>query len=92
MFSFFKSYYVDDTAFILLSRGEVIVASKLIVSHFRRFDLTIHAGSKRKNEESKTEAIYFPRPGQESTAADIEDIEIHEDCFLTFCLNFKYCT
>jgi hypothetical protein len=22
MFSFFKSYYVDDTAFILLSRGE----------------------------------------------------------------------
>jgi hypothetical protein len=32
MFSFFKSYYVDDTAFILLSRGEVIAASKLIVS------------------------------------------------------------
>jgi hypothetical protein len=31
MFSFFKSYYVGDTAFILLSRGEVI-ASKLIVS------------------------------------------------------------
>jgi hypothetical protein len=27
MFSFFKSYYVDDTAFILLSRGEVIAAS-----------------------------------------------------------------
>jgi hypothetical protein len=48
MFSFFKSYYVDDTAFILLSRGEVIAASKLIVSHFRRFGLTIHTGSKRK--------------------------------------------
>jgi hypothetical protein len=30
MFSFFKSYYVDT--FILLSRGEVIAASKLIVS------------------------------------------------------------
>jgi hypothetical protein len=29
MFSFFKSYYVDDTAFILLSRGEVIAASSL---------------------------------------------------------------
>jgi hypothetical protein len=37
MFSFFKSYCVDDTAFILLSRGEVVAASKLIVSHFRRF-------------------------------------------------------
>jgi hypothetical protein len=51
MFSFFKSYYVDDTAFILLSRGEVVAASKLIVSHFRRFGLTIHTGSKRKNEK-----------------------------------------
>jgi hypothetical protein len=29
MFSFFKSYYVGDTAFILLSRGEVIAASSL---------------------------------------------------------------
>jgi hypothetical protein len=58
MFSFFKSYYVGDTAFILLS-GEVI-ASKLIVSHFRRFGLTIHTGSKRKGEDSKTEAIHFP--------------------------------
>ena len=90
MFSFFKSYYVDDTAFILLSRLEVIAASKLIVSHFRRFGLTIHTGSKRKNEGSKTEAIHFPRPGQESTAADMEDIEIDEDRFLTFCLKFKY--
>jgi hypothetical protein len=41
MFSFFKSYFVDDTAFILLSRGEVVAASKLIVTHFRRFGLTI---------------------------------------------------
>jgi hypothetical protein len=48
MFSFFKSYYVDNTAFILLSRGEVIVASKLIVSHFRRFGLTINTGRENK--------------------------------------------
>jgi hypothetical protein len=47
MFSFFKSYYVDDTAFILLSRGGDR-RLKLIVSHFRRFGLTIHTGSKRK--------------------------------------------
>jgi hypothetical protein len=46
----FKSYYVDGTAFILLSRGELIAASKLIVSHFRRFGLTIHTGVKSKNE------------------------------------------
>jgi hypothetical protein len=90
MFSFFKSYYVDDTAFILLSRGEVIAASKLIVSHFRRFGLTIHTGSKRKGEDSKTEAIHFPRPGQESSAADMEDIEIDADRFMSFCIKFKY--
>jgi hypothetical protein len=80
MFSFFKSYYVDDTAFILLSRGEVI-ASKLIVSHFRRFGLTIHTGSEKKDSKK---AIHFPRPGQESSAADMEDIEIDADRFMSF--------
>ena len=75
---------------MLLSRGEVIAVSKLIVSHFRRFGLTIHTGSKRKDEDSKTEAIHFPRPGQESSAADMEDIEIDEDRFMSFCIKFKY--
>jgi hypothetical protein len=90
MFLFLKSYYVDDTAFILLSHRELVAASKLIVSHFRRFGLTIHAGSKRKDEGSKTEAIHFPRPGQESSAADMEDIEIDEDRYMSFCLKSKY--
>jgi hypothetical protein len=90
MLSFFKSYYVDDTAFILLSRGEMIAVSKFIVSHFRRSGLTIDTGSKRKNEKSKMEAIHFPRPGQESSAADMEDIEIDDDRFRPFCVKFKY--
>jgi hypothetical protein len=89
-FSFFKSYYVDDTAFILLSREELVAASKLIVSHFRRFGLTIHTGVKSKNEGSKTEAIHFPRPRQVSSAADTEDIDIDEDRFMSFCTKFKY--
>jgi hypothetical protein len=65
-----------------------VIASKLIVSHFRRFGLTIHTGSKRKGEDSKTEAIHFPRPGQESSAADMEDIEIDADRFMS--IKFKY--
>jgi hypothetical protein len=77
-FSFLKSYYVDDTA------------SKLIVSHFQRFSLTIRTGSRRQREDSKTEAIHFPRPGQESSAADTEDIVIDEDRFMTSCTKFKY--
>jgi hypothetical protein len=82
MFSFFKSYYVDDTAFILLSRGEVI-AAKLIVSHFRRFGLTIHTGSKRKRRRLENGGP-LSEPGQESSAADMEDIEIDADRFMSF--------
>lgn len=52
--------------------------------------MTIHTGSKRKNEGSKTEAIHFPRPGQTSSAADMENIEIDDDRFMSFCLKFKY--
>jgi hypothetical protein len=88
MFSFFKSYYVVIRP-SFFSAAEVIAASKLIVSHFRRFGLTIHTGSKRKGEDSKTEAIHFPRPGQESSAADMEDIEIDADRFMS-CIKFKY--
>jgi hypothetical protein len=77
-------------AFILLSRGELIAASKLTVSHFRRFGLTIHTGVKSRNEDSKTEAVHLPRPGQESSVAGMEDIEIDEDRFMSFCLKFKY--
>jgi hypothetical protein len=47
------------------------------------FGLTIHTGSKRKGEDSKTEAIHS-RPGQESSAADMEDIEIDADRFMSF--------
>jgi hypothetical protein len=83
---FIKPYYVDDTAFILLSHGELIAASKLIVSHFRRFRLPIHTGVRSRNEDSKTEAMHFPRPGEESSVADMEDIEIDEDRFMSFCL------
>jgi hypothetical protein len=82
MFSFFKSYYVDDTAFILLSRGEVIAASSLS-SHFRRFGLTIHTGSKRKRRRLENGGHSLPRPGQESSAADMED-EIDADRFMSF--------
>jgi hypothetical protein len=89
-FAFFKSYYVDDTAFILLvSRGKLVTASKLIVSHFRHFGLTMNTGVTSKKEGSKTEAIHFPRPGQESLTADTEDNDIDEDRFISFFIKFK---
>jgi hypothetical protein len=36
------------------------------------------------------EAIHFPWPRQESSAADIENIEIDDDRFMSFCVKFKY--
>jgi hypothetical protein len=90
MFSFFKSYYVDDTAFILLSRRELVAASSL---SSLTFDVSVWLFTpevdKRKKEDSKTEAIHFQRPGQESSAADMEDIKIDEDRFMSFCFKFK---
>jgi hypothetical protein len=50
---------VDDTAFILLSRGELVTASKLIVSHFRRFGLSIHTGKEAKTKVRKRRPFTF---------------------------------
>jgi hypothetical protein len=44
----------------------------------------MHTGSRRKSEDSKTEAIHFPRPGQESSAADVEDTEIKDERHMSF--------
>jgi hypothetical protein len=49
-FSFWKSYYVDDAAFLLLNRKDVEKASKLIIEHFSRFGLTVHCGDHNKDE------------------------------------------
>lgn len=63
-------------------RGEVVYT---VVSHFRRFGLTIHTGSRRANEKSKTEAMRFPIAPRATEAEDIpEDIEIDEDRFMSF--------
>jgi hypothetical protein len=89
-FSFWKSYYVDDAAFLFLNRENIVRASKLIMSHFKRFGLTVHSGSKRDDEPSKTEAMYIPRPCQQPTVDDTKEIMIDEDRFFAYCTKFKY--
>ena len=89
-FSFWKSYYVDDAAFLLLSRQDLEKASSLITTHFRRFGLTVHCGDRRTNEPSKTEAMHIPAPGQTPTENDTANIEIDKNHYFSFCDNFKY--
>ena len=88
--SFWKSYYVDNTTFLFLSRKDIEEASKLIKSHFTRFGLTVHCGDKRNDGSSKTEAMFFPPPGRIATATDTADVLINEHEFFSYCDKFKY--
>ena len=89
-FTFFSSYYVDDAAFILLNRNDAIEATKLMYSHFKRFGLTIHTGSKNKKEKSKTEFLVIPGAGTTPIDQDEKDIFINNDAYISFCTKFKY--
>lgn len=57
--NFNKSFYADDAAYILVSRLELISASKLIVKQFKRLGLQVHLGIKGSTG-SKTEALFIP--------------------------------
>jgi hypothetical protein len=74
MFSFCKSSYVDDTALILLSRGELVAVYKLIVSHFSTFLFTPEVKEKAKTRKR--------RPFTYQAAADTDCTEIDEDRFM----------
>ena len=93
-FSFFKSCYVDDAAFILLNREDAIRATKLIVSHFKRFGLTAQTGSRSLGQGSKTEALYIPPPRkephtEEELLAATADIIIDYDRHMSHTDEFK---
>ena len=89
-FTVTNSFYVDDGAFILLSRGDLEAASKLIKTHFRRFGLTVHSGDKRNKESSKTEAMFIAPQGYETKEEDIADIMLNSHEYFGFCTKFKY--
>ena len=89
-FTLYKSFYVDDGAFILLNRTDLESASSLIKQHFRRFGLTVHSGDTTAQAASKTEAMYFPPPGKSQQHGDTSDIKISDSEYFSFCQKFKY--
>jgi hypothetical protein len=89
-FSFWKSYNVDDAAFLFLNRKDIEEASALILQHFNRFGLTVHCGDRNNNEKSKTEAMHIPKPGTTSSTEAINDINIDNNKYFSFCNQFKY--
>ena len=91
-FKFDRSFYVNDAAFIFLSREDIKKGGKLIQTHFRKFGLTVHAGNKTKEgDKSKTEAMFIPGAGKNTTTIDEEaDIMIGEQEFYSYTKKFKY--
>jgi hypothetical protein len=84
-FSFWKSYCIDNAAFIFLKRENIERASKLIMSHFTCFGLTVHSEDKRTNEPSKMEAMHIPLPCQQSTVDDTKETMLDGDRFFAYC-------
>eukprot|EP00957_Ditylum_brightwellii_P170180 12954799-Ditylum_brightwellii.AAC.1 len=66
-FSFEKSLYVDDGAFLFESRQQLQRGATLIFMHFQYFGLQMHVGSDGTFQDSKTEAVVFPPPGMSSS-------------------------
>ena len=63
-FTFNKSFFVDDAAFLFLLRDDIEKGAKLVSNHFRKFGLTVHCGNKLTKADSKTEAMFFPGAGK----------------------------
>jgi hypothetical protein len=86
--------FAHDGAFVLLSREDVIPASKLIVQKIDRFGLKANLGTQSKNETSKIKAMFIlPRnhPKSEATFThETADDDMETDRYVSFCDSFKY--
>ena len=86
-----KSLYADDSAFIFLSREELIASTQLIVDTFKDFGLDVHLGTNgNEKTKSKTEAMHIPKRKQQSTSAKTSNFPVGNNNFVSFCTSFKY--
>ena len=62
-FTIDDSEYADDTAVLFESREDLVEFAPLLMNHFRRFGMEIHAGDRRSPEKpSKTEVLFVAAP------------------------------
>ena len=90
---FDRSLFADDAAFIFLSRVDLETGIKFIDEYFTKFGLKVHLGTRKatgKDEKSKTEFMHIPKRGCTSSEADIADIAVGENRFISYCTKFKY--
>ena len=89
-FTFHKSFFVDNAAFLFLSRDDIEKGGKLVSNHFRRFGFTVHSGDKSTKTDSKTEAMFIPGAGRTKSKSDTADIMIGDTKYFSYCDEFKY--
>jgi hypothetical protein len=92
-FDFWLSLFADDCAIFFNSRADLITGSSYLYNHLRKFGLLMHVGNGAV--PSKTEAMYFPPPRVEYSAADTSRIDVCDPSgapvgFIDFTREFKY--
>jgi len=86
-FELWASLFADDCAVLFESREDMIEGMEYLYKHLRRFGLHMHLG--RNGQASKTESMFFPRPGENVESGDQSNF-ICDDGIITFCKKFKY--
>ena len=87
--------YADDSAFIFLSKADLITGTIFVQNTFAQFGLEVHLGcTNTPNSKSKTEAMYFPAHSKTIEETEEELISgryvIPGNKFVKFTNRFKY--
>ena len=87
--------YADDSAFIFLSKADLITGTIFVQKSFAQFGLEVHLGcTNTPNSKSKTEAMYFPAYCKNIEETEEELISgryvIPGNKFVKFTNRFKY--
>jgi hypothetical protein len=88
-YSFYRSLYADDGAFLLNTRREVDCTVPLMFNVLRAFGLSMHVG--RNGQKAKTEAVFYPSAAKikNPDPLDTQDIEV-DGGTVSFTDKFKY--
>ena len=92
-FDHWCSLFADDCAIFFNSRADLEKGASYLFNHLRKFGLQVHVG--KGDNPSKTEAMYFPPPRVEYSAADTSRITVLDSIgtpvgFVDFTKEFRY--
>ena len=82
-----RLFYADDGEFLFEIRQDLQRGCEIIFDVMKRFGLSCHVG--RNSKQSKTEAMFFPRPRKAYDDADTSDLHV-EGGSIPFVKKFKY--